>query len=186
MNAFEIYTDGACDNMRPPNYGSWAFVVLEDGEIIHDGKGSETNTTNNRMELFAIISSLIEIPNDSDIRIYTDSQYCIKVLSNMTKIFPANMDLIEQYRQIVGEMNLTINFSWVKGHNGNKYNEIVDKMAGDEFRRISGYDLQLNSFHKNEKSNPNNEIESLRKERDYWKMRYENLANNMRYLLQNT
>lgn len=195
MDKFEIYTDGACNNLIPPKYGAWAFVILEDGNIIHEGKGSESNTTNNRMELFAIISSLTEIPNDSIIKIYTDSEYCIRVLSNMKKNFPANMDLIEQYRQIVLEMNYSIKFSWVKGHNGNKYNEMVDKMANEEYEKISGHKIpdytkvekekkpRKKRKSKEEKQDEEEIIQMLIDQRDYWKGKYTSLVSRIKVLL---
>lgn len=196
MDKFDIYTDGACNNLIPPKYGAWAFVILEDGSIIHEGKGSESNTTNNRMELFAIISSLTEIPNDSTIKIHTDSEYCIRVLSNMTKNFPANMDLIEQYRQIVLEMNYNIKFTWVKGHNGDKYNEMVDKMANEEYEKISGHKIpdyvkpkeetkpkKKKRKSKEEKQDEEEIIQMLIDQRDYWKEKYTRLVSSIKVLL---
>jgi len=68
----EIYTDGSC--LTNPGNGGWAAIINKDGEITKIS-GSEKNTTNNRMELLAPINALKNIDADSQIEIYTDSQY---------------------------------------------------------------------------------------------------------------
>lgn len=135
-----IYTDGSCDNLRHPNYGGWAYVIIEDDVIIEEESGCGTHTTNNRMELTAIIHSLLNLPYFTSVTIYTDSQYCIGVLTRKYKA-QANLDLIEQFFDMVDEKSLDVSFEWVKGHSGNEWNERADKMANDAFFKISGYDI---------------------------------------------
>lgn len=139
-NKVSIYTDGSCDNLRHPNYGGWAYVIIEDGVAIEEDAGCGTHTTNNRMELNAILFSLLNLPFFTSVTIYTDSQYCIGVLTKKYRA-QANLDLIEQFFEIVEEKSLDVSFEWVKGHSGNKWNEKVDKMANDAFFKISGYDI---------------------------------------------
>lgn len=137
MDRFEIYTDGSCDNLQYPNYGGWAYLILENGEEICRRSGTDIHTTNNRMEMLAIINSLVDLPIGSIVELYTDSKYCIGCFTGTYKAI-ANTDLIEDYQRIVEEQSLTIHFNWVKGHNGDKYNEIVDKLSNEEYERISG------------------------------------------------
>lgn len=137
MDKFKIYTDGACDNIQYPNYGSWAYLILENDEIIDQRSGWDIHTTNNRMEMTAILNSLGELPYNSEVEIFTDSQYCIGAFSNKYRA-KANTDLIEQFRTIAKDKNLNIKFTWIKGHSGNNYNEIVDRLANDEYEKASG------------------------------------------------
>lgn len=134
---FNIYTDGSCDNIRYPNYGGWAYVILKNNNIIESKSGNESHTTNNRMEMIAIINSISSLPDFSKVTIFTDSKYCIGAFSN--KYYArANTDLIKQFIAIVESKNLDITFEWVRGHNGDEWNEMVDKMANDEFEKVSG------------------------------------------------
>ena len=137
-NKIEIYTDGACSGN--PGKGAFAYVIiLNNQEIIRNSNGF-INTTNNRMELMAIIEALKYIKNLKDIKIYeikiySDSKYIVDsinkqwldkwILNNFKKV--KNIDLWKQYLSVSD--NLNINFEWVEGHAGNKYNEICDKLA---------------------------------------------------------
>lgn len=136
-NMFNIYTDGSCDNIRYPNYGGWAYVILENNNIIESKSGNESHTTNNRMEMIAIINSILALPDFSKATIFTDSKYCIGAFSNKY-CARANTDLIKQFIEIVESKSLDITFEWVRGHNGDEWNEMVDKMANDEFEKVSG------------------------------------------------
>lgn len=136
-NIFNIYTDGSCDNIRYPNYGGWAYVILENNNIIESKSGNESHTTNNRMEMIAIINAISSLPDFSNATIFTDSKYCIGAFSNQYYA-RANTDLIKQFIEIVESKSLDITFEWVRGHNGDEWNEMVDKMANDEFEKVSG------------------------------------------------
>jgi len=136
-NIFNIYTDGSCDNIRYPNYGGWAYVILDNNNIIESKSGNESHTTNNRMEMIAIINAISSLPDFSNATIFTDSKYCIGAFSNQYYA-RANTDLIKQFFDVVESKNLNISFEWVRGHDGNKWNEMVDKMANDEFEKASG------------------------------------------------
>lgn len=131
MSKLEIYTDGSCDNNSDTKNGAWAFVILDDGEVIVEKCGCATRTTNNKMELEAINAALSELPKNSVVTVHTDSQYCIGVLSkgwNAT----TNHDLIDVFCVIVGSNNIQVDFEWVKGHNGDTWNEYVNKLAYQE------------------------------------------------------
>lgn len=137
MDKFTIYTDGSCDNIQYPNYGGWAYLILENGNIIEQKSGNDIHTTNNRMEMVAIIESLVELPKFSEVEIFTDSEYCIGVLSNKYRA-KVNLDIIEQFKELVNSKQLNVSFKWIKGHSNDKYNTIVDNLANEEFEKASG------------------------------------------------
>lgn len=126
-----IYTDGSCLS-NPGGAGGWAICIIEENGIEFILSGGEKSTTNNRMELKAIIEALSCVPNNGECVIYTDSQLCINCATGKWKR-KANLDLWEEYN-IVSQGKM-ISFEWVKGHSGNKYNEIVDKLAFDEAKK---------------------------------------------------
>jgi ribonuclease HI len=130
INMVTIYTDGSC--LKNPGPGGWAFCIVDDSDSYTCMSGSESNTTNNRMELTAIIESLAMI-QDNECNIYSDSLLTINCAQNIWKR-KANLDLWNKYDKI--SKNRRINYTWVKAHNGNKYNEIVDKLAYKEASNI--------------------------------------------------
>jgi len=132
----EIYTDGSC--LTNPGNGGWAAIINKNGEITKIS-GSEKNTTNNRMELLAPINALKNIDPDSQIEIYTDSQYVklgitewinkwlINNWQTSKKEDVKNKDLwIELYDL---NKSLNVKWNWVKAHAGNPMNEEVDLLA---------------------------------------------------------
>lgn len=119
----EIYTDGAYSSSR--NQGGWAFVVIEQGKEIYKNFGSAENTTNNRMEIMACLEA-IRWSKGKEIKIYSDSMY---VIGTMTKNWKRkkNIDLWIAMDEAVKEVN--ISWKHVKGHAGNKWNELCDLFA---------------------------------------------------------
>lgn len=77
---YEAYTDGSCDNLSPYGEGGSAYIILKDGIIIKESKKGFVGTTNNRMEMLAIISAVKSVPKGATLTVYTDSQYCIRAL----------------------------------------------------------------------------------------------------------
>lgn len=124
---YVAYTDGSCDNLSKERAGGSAYVILKDGELVKMKNHGQLNTSNNRMELLAIISAVNACPDGSFIDIYTDSQYCILVLSKSYKP-KKNPDLYELYKKCVAHVG-GVRFHWVKGHDGNTYNELADQLA---------------------------------------------------------
>ena len=136
-----IYTDGACSGN--PGKGGWGAVILKEEKEIHLS-GFETLTTNNQMELTATIEALKSIEKTSNIHIYTDSQYVKNGINQWilnwkkngwrtaNKKSVANKELwIELDRCVEAHK---IEWFWVKGHSGNHYNEIADKLAVDAIK----------------------------------------------------
>ena len=125
----EVYTDGAYSSSR--DMGGFAFVVLENKEKIYSYFFNEPNTTNNRMEITAVLKALYWLKEvgklNEEIIIYTDSMY---VIGSMTKNWKRNknVDLFSELDNIYKQFK-TIVFMHVKGHSGDKYNELCDKLA---------------------------------------------------------
>ena len=136
MSKIEIYTDGAC--LGNPGRGGWGAVLLYK-EHRKEISGNEMDSTNNRMEMRAVIESLKSLKKPSEITLFTDSKY---VMDGITKwIFGwkkngwksadkkpvKNIDLWQELDAEVARHEIT--WTWVKGHSGNHFNEIADELA---------------------------------------------------------
>ena len=129
----EVYTDGSCLK-NPDGPGGWGFVVVYPDTYVIVDSGGDPSTTNNKMELTAIIEALKYIDKDkNDYTIFSDSMYCINCATGKWKR-NKNLDLWKKYDTEIKGKN--IKFEWVKAHNGNKYNEMVDKIAFGEAKKI--------------------------------------------------
>ena len=130
MSLPEIYTDGSCLK-NPGGSGGWAFTLLENGEQ-WSMVGNENSTTNNRMELQAIIEAL-NFVQGSEYIIYTDSELTMKCALGIYSR-KANKDLWEKYNSALDGRKL--HWVWVKAHNGNLHNDYVDMLARLEAKSI--------------------------------------------------
>lgn len=126
------YTDGSCDNLSIHKAGGAGYVILKDGEIIKMKNKGFLNTTNNRMEMLAIISVCNSLPEGAYVDIYTDSQYAIGAFIRGGKM---NQDLMELFCKSSYHL-AGVRFHWVKGHSGNEYNEMADDLAFSAYREI--------------------------------------------------
>ena len=139
-----IYTDGAC--IGNPGKGGWAAIIIEptgEREIV----GYEKSTTNNRMELKAVIEALKEIEVNSQISLFSDSKYVIDGITKWIKNWKMNdwktsnkkeiknLDLWMDLDKLTSKFQITWN--WVKGHSTNEYNNKVDKLARNEAYKIN-------------------------------------------------
>jgi ribonuclease HI len=119
-----ISTDGAClDN--PGGAGGWA-AVIQDGETTVEKSGPEEYTTNNRMELTAILVALRFCSDGDAVTIRSDSTYALNVASGEWKA-RKNRDLVEPIREETERLN--VRFEHVQGHNGDPDNERADTLA---------------------------------------------------------
>lgn len=117
------YTDGSC--IPNPGKGGWAYIAfLDNNQFIHQGGSNES--TNNIMELTAVIQLIRDFSYIKDFLIYSDSQYVINTATRKWKA-KKNLSLWEEYYSLA--KGKTIQFIWVKAHNGDKYNELVDNLA---------------------------------------------------------
>ena len=135
-----IYTDGACSGN--PGKGGWAAVIIEDKNE-RTISGSEPLTTNNRMELSAVINALKEV-GSAELDIYTDSKYVKNGIESWIKNWKINgwmtaakqpvknKDLWLELDTLVSEK--AIGWKWVKGHSNDHYNTIVDEAARKAIR----------------------------------------------------
>ncbi len=133
----EIYTDGACSgNPGPGGYG----IVLKYGDKIKELSQGFEDTTNNRMELLAVIKALAALLKPCDVTLYSDSKYVIDAIQKGWAVSwraknwikgdkqPAkNPDLWELLLDLLDYHNVT--FVWVKGHADNEYNNRCDELA---------------------------------------------------------
>jgi len=135
-NKVIIYTDGACSGN--PGKGGWGAVLIHEGNEKYLS-GYDKMTTNNKMELTATIESLKSIKTKSKIDLYTDSQYVKNGINSWiinwkkngwktaSKKPVANKELWIALDQCAAKHEVI--WFWVKGHAGNKYNEIADELA---------------------------------------------------------
>lgn len=132
---FTAWTDGSGNWFHPDKPGGSAYIIIgEDGTEYKRASKGFLHTTNNRMELLAIISVVNALPYGSSVTIHTDSQYCIKALD--TGYPEKNLDLVDKYDDIVTQNNIKVKFKWVRGHAGNRYNEECDRMARAEYAKM--------------------------------------------------
>lgn len=119
-----VYTDGAYSSSR--DQGGWSYVVLYKNQLIKKEFGGVKATTNNRMEILAVLNAVELFKNTThSVNIYTDSMYVVGSLTLNWKR-NANLDLWEKFNSY----DLSkFNFLHVKGHNDNTYNEMCDDLA---------------------------------------------------------
>ena len=125
-NAIVIHTDGACKGNPGP--GGWGAVIEQNGGQLQLS-GGEPQTTNNRMEMTAVIKGLEAVDPAASVLISSDSTY---VVNTMTKGWKrkANHDLWNQLDALV--RNRDVSWQWVRGHNGDRGNELADRLATKE------------------------------------------------------
>lgn len=145
----EIYTDGACKGN--PGKGGWGALLTYKG-VVKELYGGEMQTTNNRMELTAVIRALEALKRPGlQIHVYSDSRY---VLSGIEEWLPAwkarswktssrkpvlNQDLWQQLDQLNQQHQVV--WHWVKGHSGNAGNEKADELANRGIEELPGFSL---------------------------------------------
>jgi ribonuclease HI len=146
VETLDIFTDGSLKKYNNYTFGGWAFIANRDGQVIYGAANSEEGTTNQRMELTAILKALeyaqtVRRPNEKVV-IYSDSAYAINCYHqrwfdnwlingwiNSGKKPVANSDL---WSKIIPYFdNFWYDFKKVEGHAGNYWNEECDKMAQD-------------------------------------------------------
>ena len=134
-----IYTDGGCSGNPGP--GGWAFVVSENGEIREYRSGGDQSTTNNKMELTAVINALeyAKANGERDVVILTDSQYVKNGITvwihswkkngwrTSSKAPVKNVEYWVTLDKLNGELN--VDWQWVKGHAGIAGNEECDRLV---------------------------------------------------------
>lgn len=138
MNEVVIYTDGACKgNPGPGGWGAW----LKSGPTEKELFGGELNTTNNRMELTAVIEGLGALKRPCKVLLYLDSQYVRMGITEWVRGWKAkgwvtaskqpvkNVELWKRLDELVLTSGHIIEWRWVKGHSGDPGNERADMLA---------------------------------------------------------
>jgi len=144
MTSVEIFTDGACKGNPGP--GGWG-ALLRMGRHEKEMSGSEADTTNNRMEMMAVIRALNALTRPCSVQLHSDSRYVIdgmtkwiegwqkKGWKNASKKPVRNADLWHDLIEAAAPHQIT--WHWVKGHNGHPENERVDKLASAAAERAA-------------------------------------------------
>ena len=136
MKIIKIYTDGACRGNPGP--GGWGALILKDNEEIKLN-GGQNDTTNNQMELTAVIKALDFFSESMELEIFTDSKYVMDGITEYIKKWKVNgwktaskkpvknSDLWKQLDDL--SAHHSIRWNWVKGHSGHRENDIADELA---------------------------------------------------------
>lgn len=140
-----IYTDGACSGN--PGKGGWGAVLVY-GKREKELCGGEVETTNNRMELTAVIQALKALKEPCEVTLTTDSKYVCDAINQgwlqswilkdwrkADKKPVLNVDLWQELLPLLDTHNVT--FEWVKGHNGHRYNERCDELAVNFYQNLN-------------------------------------------------
>lgn len=132
-----VFTDGGCQ--PNPGPGGWGYVHVVDGEVMSHKHGHSPDTTNNRMELTALIEAYSALPNDACIDIHSDSQLCVKTVNEWARGWEkkgwkrstgpiANLDLVQKLWSLAQE-HPSVSLKWIKAHNGWLWNEYADSLS---------------------------------------------------------
>lgn len=132
-----VFTDGGCQ--PNPGPGGWGYVHVMDGEVIRHDHGQEPQTTNNRMELTALINAFSSLPEDAEIEIYSDSELCVKTINEWAKSWEkrgwrrssgpiANLELVQKLYSLA-QARPKVKLKWIKAHNGWLWNEYADSLS---------------------------------------------------------
>jgi ribonuclease HI len=140
--AVKIYTDGSC--WGNPGPGGWAAILITPGHR-KEINGAEPQTTNNRMEITAALEALKALKQPSVVQLFTDSSYLVNAATEWIPGWKArgwkrkdgvllNADLWQELDREMARHE--INWTWVKGHAGNRYNERADELANKAIRKL--------------------------------------------------
>jgi ribonuclease HI len=134
-----IYTDGACKGNPGP--GGWGVLMRSPDGTEKELCGGEMGTTNNRMEMMAVIEALAALKRPCKVTLHIDSQYVLKGMTEWLAGWKAkgwktsakqpvkNVDLWQRLDELVAKAGHTIDWHWVKGHAGDPGNERADALA---------------------------------------------------------
>jgi len=132
-----VFTDGSCE--PNPGPGGWGFVWVENGEIVQEGHGGDPRTTNNRMELTALIEAYRSLPRDAEVTVYSDSNLCVQTVNQWAEGWEArgwkrkggeikNLELVKTLYALSNQ-HPGVELRWIKAHDGSRWNEYADALA---------------------------------------------------------
>ena len=135
-----VFTDGSCES-NPHGRGGWGVVKVVDGNIVAEKNGCVASTTNNRMELTALIEAVKLLSPAEEIVVYTDNEYCRKIACEWAAAWKRNgwtrgkqreevknLDLVKELHEIV-ETHPGVTIKWIRGHEGSRWNEYADSLS---------------------------------------------------------
>lgn len=132
-----VFTDGSA--IPNPGQGGWGVVYVLDGKIIDQKHGHEADTTNNRMELTALIQGYNMLPADAELVMYSDSNLCVQTVNQWAAAWErnnwrrksgpiANLELVKElYAQSKAHPKVAL--KWIEAHNGWLWNEYADSLS---------------------------------------------------------
>ena len=139
MLQVQIYTDGACSGNPGP--GGYGWITVADDKVLHQGSGGEKDTTNNRMEMIAVIEALkLWLKTPHELTVVTDSKYVLQGITEWIEGWKKrnwigsnkkpvkNQDLWKELDTLCAQRP-GLKWKWVKGHSSNTWNEAVDQLA---------------------------------------------------------
>lgn len=137
-----MFTDGSCEGN--PGRGGWGWVRVVDDEVVAEDSGTHPDTTNNRMELQALIEALRALPEDAHEVVYSDSKLCVDTINEWApgwerrgwkrKTGPiANLELVQELYRLA-QARPHVELRWIKAHDGLRWNEYVDQLASRYMR----------------------------------------------------
>ena len=132
-----VFSDGSCDGNPGP--GGWGFVWVENDGVVAEQSGTDPATTNNRMELRALIEAYKSLPEDARLIVHSDSQLCVKTINEWAagweqrgwrrKKGPiANLELVQELWDLANR-HPHVTLQWIKAHDGSRWNEYADALA---------------------------------------------------------
>jgi ribonuclease HI len=137
-----VFTDGSCQGNPGP--GGWGAVYVRNGEIIEERTGYDPATTNNRMELTAMIQGLSMIRPEDAVDVYSDSSLVVDTLTKWAKGWEArgwkrkegevkNLDLVQEAYDLARARPLA-RIQWIRAHDGSRWNEYADALSTTHLR----------------------------------------------------
>lgn len=133
-----VFTDGATEGNPGP--GGWGAVLVADDKVVAEDHGSEAHTTNNRMELSALIAGFKMVPAETSVTLYTDSQLVVNIVTKWAEGWKergwkkkspgpiANLELVKEAYE-ASRQRPEVTVTWIKAHSGNRWNEYADALA---------------------------------------------------------
>lgn len=139
-----VFTDGAAE--PNPGAGGWGAVYVCNNQVIDERSGHEPHTTNNRMELSALINGCALVPEGKKAVLYTDSQLCVSTVNEWAKSWEArgwkrkggeikNLELVKELYGIC-KRRPELELRWIAAHSGNRWNEYADALATAYRRKV--------------------------------------------------
>jgi ribonuclease HI len=132
-----VFTDGSCEGNPGP--GGWGAVWVDDDRIVVERHGHDPATTNNRMELTALIAGYEMLPTDAEATIYSDSNLCVQTVNEWAAQWEqrgwkrktgaiANLPLVQRLYALARE-HPKVQLRWIRAHDGSRWNEYADALA---------------------------------------------------------